>query len=96
MQKIRKVLGFGFSHNLSNVILNRFWALFDPKALKEEALALVFSYEFYKISKNTFFIEHLWTAASAVPIRNRVTLILLHLICLSNLSMIYESMNVIF
>ena len=96
MQKIRKVLGFDFSYNLSNVILNPFWALFDPKALKEATLALVFSCEFCKTSKNSVFIEHLWTAASAVPILNGVKLILLHLICLSNLSMIYESMNVIF
>ena len=96
MQNIRKVLGFDFSQNLSNVLLNPFWALFYPKALKEETLALVFSCEFCKISKNSFFIEHLWTAASAVPILNGVKLILLHLICLSNLSVIYENMTIIF
>ena len=28
--------------------------------IKKEALAQVFSYDFWKISKNTFFIEHLW------------------------------------
>ena len=96
MLKIRKVLGFDFSYNLSNVILNPFWALFDPKALKEATLALVFSCEFCKTSKSSFFIEHLWTAASAVPTLNGVKLILLHLICFSNLSMIYENMNIIF
>ena len=28
--------------------------------LKKEILALVFSCEFYEISQNTFFTEHLW------------------------------------
>ena len=32
--------------------------------IKKEALAQVFSCEFYEISKNTFFAEHLWTNAS--------------------------------
>ena len=32
--------------------------------LKRETLAQVFSSEFFEISKNTFFIEHLWTTAS--------------------------------
>ena len=32
--------------------------------IKKEALAQVFSCEFCEISENTFFIEHLWTAAS--------------------------------
>ena len=32
--------------------------------IKKETLAQVFSCEFCEISKNTFFIEHLWTAAS--------------------------------
>ena len=32
--------------------------------IKKETLALVLSCEFCKISKNTFFTEHLWTAAS--------------------------------
>ena len=32
-------------------------------SIKEETLALVFSCEFCKISKNTFFTEHLWTTA---------------------------------
>ena len=34
--------------------------------MKKETLAQVFSCEFYDISKNTFFREHLWTTASAV------------------------------
>ena len=33
--------------------------------IKKETLAQVFSCEFYEISKNTFFTEHLWTTASA-------------------------------
>ena len=32
--------------------------------IKKETLAQVFSCEFCEISKNTFFIEHLWTTAS--------------------------------
>ena len=32
--------------------------------IKKEALAQVFSCKFCKISKNTFFIEHLWATAS--------------------------------
>ena len=41
----------------------------DPEAvvqsfIKKETLTLVFSCEFYEISKNTFFTEHLWTTAS--------------------------------
>ena len=31
---------------------------------KKETLVQVFSCEFYEISKNTFFAEHLWTSAS--------------------------------
>ena len=41
--------------------------LYRPQAcnfIKKETLAQVFSYEFCKISKNTFFIEHLRTTAS--------------------------------
>ena len=41
----------------------------DPEAvvqsfIKKKTLAQVFSCEFYEISKNTFFTEHLWTTAS--------------------------------
>ena len=32
--------------------------------IKKETLEQVFSFEFSKISKNTFFTEHLWTTAS--------------------------------
>ena len=39
--------------------------VFRPTTLlKKESLAQVFSYEICKISKNTFFIEHLQTTAS--------------------------------
>ena len=34
--------------------------------IKKESLAQVFSCEFCEISKNTFFIEHLWATTSAV------------------------------
>ena len=36
--------------------------------IKKEALAQVFSWEFCKISKNTFFVEHLRAAASVTHI----------------------------
>ena len=36
--------------------------------LKKETLAQVFSCEFCKISKNTFFTENLWTTASGVSL----------------------------
>ena len=32
--------------------------------INKETLAQVFSLEFYEISKNAFFTEHLWTTAS--------------------------------
>ena len=32
--------------------------------IKLQASGLVFSCEFYEISKNTFFTEHFWTTAS--------------------------------
>ena len=32
--------------------------------IKKEALALVFSCEFWEMSKNTFFTQHLWTTSS--------------------------------
>ena len=32
--------------------------------IKKETLAQVFSCEFFKIYKNTFFTEHLWATAS--------------------------------
>ena len=35
-----------------------------------QTLAQVFSHEFFKISKNTFFTEHLWVSAS-VPVENQ-------------------------
>ena len=37
--------------------------------IQKETLAQVFSCEFYEISKNTFFIEHLWTTASVIRIK---------------------------
>ena len=36
--------------------------------IKKEPLAQVFSCEFSKTSKNTFFTEHVWTTASAFRI----------------------------
>ena len=44
------------------------WIQKKPEAcnfIKKETLAQVFSCEFWEISENTFFTEHLWTTASA-------------------------------
>ena len=38
--------------------------------LKKGTLAQVFSCEFYKISKNTFFTEHFWTNASILQVNS--------------------------
>ena len=43
----------------------------DPEArsfIKKEALKQIFTFEFFEISKNTFFREHLWETASTLPI----------------------------
>ena len=40
------------------------WGPEACKFINKEPLAQVFSCEFWEISKNTFFIEHLWTTAS--------------------------------
>ena len=40
--------------------------------IKKETLAQVFSYEFCKISKNTFFTEHLWATASVHQLVNHL------------------------
>ena len=42
--------------------ISRVW---EAMKIKEETLAQVFSCEFSKISKNTFFTEHLWTTTSS-------------------------------
>ena len=39
--------------------------------IKKETLAQVFSCEFYKISKNTFFTEHLSATASKIIVADR-------------------------
>ena len=41
-------------------------------SLLKKTLAQVFSYEFFKIFKNTFFTEHLWTTASVYIKRKKV------------------------
>ena len=40
---------------------------FDGKLILKESLTQVFSCEYYKIFKNTYFDENLRTTASAVP-----------------------------
>ena len=53
-----------------NFVLKRlqrsyFLVYIEKTQLKKETLAQVFSYEVCKISKNTFFTEHIWATASA-------------------------------
>ena len=43
--------------------------------LKKETLAQVFSCEFYDISKNTLFTEHLWATASVMPSSHQIGLV---------------------
>ena len=54
--------------------------------IKKETLAQMFSFEFCKIFKNTFFKEHLWTTASEkiVPPNDPISAIFLtlHLVTL--------------
>ena len=64
--------------------------------LKKETLAQVFSYEVCKISKNTFFTEHIWATASA-HVMNLLLFIILEsvnmifvLICCKNMTIIFS------
>ena len=63
--------------------------------LKKETLAQVFSYEVCKISKNTFFTEHIWATASA-HVMNLLLFIILEsvnmifvLICCKNMTIVF-------
>ena len=49
---------------LSVVVRCSDFYLVSTRFIKKETLAQVFSCEFCEISKNTFFTEHLWAAAS--------------------------------
>ena len=44
--------------------------------VKKDTLAQVFSSEFCEISKNTFFIEHLWATASVVTVKQFIKTVL--------------------
>ena len=52
--RYKKTISFRTSH----------WSCSLRKGIKKETLAQVFSCEFYEISKNIFFTEHLWATAS--------------------------------
>ena len=64
--------------------------------IKKETLAQVFSYEVCKISKNTFFTEHIWATASAHVMNLLLFLILesvnmiIVLICCKNMTIIFS------
>ena len=60
------------SHHTCSIIKGvlRNFAKFTGKHLKKDTLGQVFSCEFCEISKNTFFKEHLWAAASVQGLAN--------------------------
>ena len=58
---------FKGKHLCQRFFFNKVAGRYRPEAckfIKKEPLAQVFFCEFCEISKNTFFIEHLWTTAS--------------------------------
>ena len=60
-------------------VLRNFWTFTVASAcnfIKKEALAQVFSCKFCKISRNTFFTEHLWMTASANQVTSYSTYLL--------------------
>ena len=59
------------SQNSPKLCFNKVVGLRSATLLKKETLAQVFSCEFYEISKNTFFTEHLWTTASQICLRRQ-------------------------
>ena len=65
-------------------------------SIKKKSLAQVFSCEFCKIFKNTFFIEHIWATASANVMNLQLFLILesvnmiIVLICCKNMTIIFS------
>ena len=61
---LRYLVNFTGKHLRQNLFFNKV-AGPRPATLSKETLAQVFSYEFCKISKNTFLTEHIWTAVSA-------------------------------
>ena len=66
--------------------------------IKKETLAQVFSYEFRKISKNTFFTEHLW-ATTVEFIKQYHPLLfkswtLTHLFMITSISYLHFALNI--
>ena len=60
-ESFNKVAGLHQACNANQ--LTGFYMMEACNFIKKEALAQVFSCEFCKISKNTFFTEHLWATA---------------------------------
>ena len=54
----------GVLRNFTKFTGKRMHQIVGLQLIKKETLAQVFSCEFYEISKNTFFTEHLWTTVS--------------------------------
>ena len=66
---LRNFVKFTGKHPCRGLFFNK---VVEKEFAKKETLAHVFSCEFCEISKNTFFAEHLWAAASALPISDSV------------------------
>ena len=60
---LRNFAKFTGKHMCQSLFYNKVADL-RPATIKKDTLAQVFFCEFCKISKNTFFTEHLWAAAS--------------------------------
>ena len=58
---LRNLTKFTGKHLWQSLLFNKGVAC---NFIKKKTLAQVFSCEFFGISKNTFFTEHLWTTAS--------------------------------
>ena len=63
---LRNFAKFTGKHLCQSLFFNKVGGLRFATLIKKEALAQVFSCEFCKISRNTFFIEHFWATASDI------------------------------
>ena len=61
---LRNFTKFAGKRLWQSLCLNKSVSVSGLQLIKKETLAQVFSCEFYEISGNTFFTEHLWTSAS--------------------------------
>ena len=65
---LRNFTKFTGKHLCQSLFFNKV-AGFRPVTLLKKILAQVFSCELYRISKNIFFTEHLWTTAPKIILK---------------------------